>query len=676
MIKKCKNIISLISLVALLFVGNPINIRAIDNIDIDTYGINTTIKSIKYDFNNNSSKVNEFSMKIPKGVSIRNVSLGVGNVVEYSYDKNTQMLTVKVDNGKENKTYNDYQSSKYVSDWDLSSTNSFSSYYYYSDSSGYSGSIYKDGTSYVYSGSYTAAQEKTVTDYELSTGPNFSYSSSIYYSSGGYTGYLYKSGSPTYYSGSTSSKTVSGQNATTRSYDVKKNDSNDSGNGSIIESNVLSMAMRNNGWSYSDKYSYSDSSGYSGSLSANYSTRMTGAVSVSEYPLLPTGKWRGSVEVTRSFSGTVTADTRTMKQSYSGTVTKPAVDTRTWRQDYYGKVYKGGYDYSYDYAILIEYESDVLDVNITPSQTTWTNEDIVLTVNSGSNFFKSIKAITSSLSQTEYNQRPVTYRVTSNGTYSFKAFDTIGNEVSNSYTVSNIDKASPIVNYSLSPTTSWTRDEITVNINAIDTLSGVDYIILPNNNIVYDTKVSVTVSKNSSLKFIVVDKANNRTTLIINVSNIDNEGPIINYEKRFENNVGYIDLNVVDLGSGLDSVILPNGEKTLNGELTYTVNNNGFYQVSASDKLGNTSTIIIGFDKISTGDVISGIDRIEYKLEGATTKDWTIYNGPFYIQNEGITNIVAKAYDKAGNVSKEVYSQVKIDKSSPINNEVKIELIF
>lgn len=676
MIKKCKKIISLISLVALLFVGNPINIRAVDNIDIDTYGINTTIKTIKYDFNNNSSKANEFSMQIPKGVSIRGISLGVGNVLSSTYNKDTQMLTVKVDNGKENKTYNYYQSSKYVSDWDTSSTNSFSSYYSYSDSYGYSGSIYKDGSSYVNSGSYTAAQTKTVTDYALSTGPFFSYPSSISYNSGGYSGSLSKSGSPTFYSGSTSSKTVSGQNATTRSYDVKKNDANDSGNGSIIESNVLRMSMSNNGWSYSDKYSYSDTSGYTGSLSANYSARMTGAVPVSEYPILASGKWRGSVEVSRSFSGTVTADTRTMKQSYSGTVTKPAVDTRVWRQDYYGKVYKGGYDYSYDYSIIVEYEADVLDVTITPSSTTWTKEDVVLTVNSGSNFFKSIKAITSSLSQTEYNQRPVSYKVSSNGIYSFKAFDTMGSEISNSYTVSNIDKSSPTVNYSISPTTSWTRNELTVNVSAFDNLSGVDYIILPNNNIVYDTKVSVTVSKNSSLKFVAVDKVDNRTTMIINVSNIDDEGPIINYEKRFENNVGYIDLNVVDLGSGLDYVILPNGEKTLNGELTYTVNNNGFYQVSASDKLGNTSTIIIGFDKITSGEVVSGIDRIEYKLEGATTKDWTVYSGPFYIQNEGITNIIARAYDKAGNISKEVYSQTRIDKSSPINNEVKIELVL
>ena len=97
------------------------------------------------------------------------------------------------------------------------------------------------------------------------------------------------------------------------------------------------------------------------------------------------------------------------------------------------------------------------------------------------------------------------------------------------------------------------------------------------------------------------------------------------------------------------------------------------YCVSVIDNANNVLNKYITINDLSS-DVSSGIDRIEYKLSGATTKDWTTYDKPFYISNEGITYITARSYDKAGNVSTEATSEVKIDKTSPTNNKIKIQL--
>ena len=69
-------------------------------------------------------------------------------------------------------------------------------------------------------------------------------------------------------------------------------------------------------------------------------------VSVTEYPKLENGKWRGCIAVTRS---------------YSGTVTKP--ETTWYTQDYSGTVYKAGYDDVYSYNITVNYEKRPLHPN-------------------------------------------------------------------------------------------------------------------------------------------------------------------------------------------------------------------------------------------------------------------------------------------------------------------------
>jgi len=59
------------------------------------------------------------------------------------------------------------------------------------------------------------------------------------------------------------------------------------------------------------------------------------------------------------------------------------------------------------------------------------------------------------------------------------------------------------------------------------------------------------------------------------------------------------------------------------------------------------------------------VHRTEYKLEGDTVQDWTVYTSTFNITNIGVTTITAKTYDHAGNVSAERISTVRIDRTAP-----------
>ena len=67
-------------------------------------------------------------------------------------------------------------------------------------------------------------------------------------------------------------------------------------------------------------------------------------------------------------------------------------------------------------------------------------------------------------------------------------------------------------------------------------------------------------------------------------------------------------------------------------------------------------------------DELSGLSKIEYKLEGATTKGWTEYDGEITISNSGKTTIYARAEDNVYNQSNPVSAEVWVDNVAPTGN--------
>ena len=92
----------------------------------------------------------------------------------------------------------------------------------------------------------------------------------------------------------------------------------------------------------------------------------------------------------------------------------------------------------------------------------------------------------------------------------------------------------------------------------------------------------------------------------------------------------------------------------------------------AEDRAGNQNYQIKSFT-ITEGMEDAPVKSIEYRLRGATTKDWTRYEDPFYIKEEGVTFVDVRVEDEAGNITNHT-QDVKLDKTKPVNVEAIISL--
>ena len=263
--------------------------------------------------------------------------------------------------------------------------------------------------------------------------------------------------------------------------------------------------------------------------------------------------------------------------------------------------------------------------------------------------------------------------------YSYKVHDS-RNMITEKTITAKIDKTKPTINVANIPTT-YTKEDVILNIDFSDSLSGIKEVLLPNGRISGDGKKEISieypVSENGQLTFVVTDMAGNSTTKVVNTDKIDKINPTITYTKEVAANKlsGFINISLSDNLSDIDYLVLPDNTKVYNvSNYKYPIKSNGNYYFLVYDKAGNKNFVNVSVNELLTNITPSEIDRIEYKLEGATIQNWTVYNSPFIITNEGITTIRARAYDKAGNLSDEKTSIVKIDKTKPINNSIIIQL--
>lgn len=285
-------------------------------------------------FEPSSSRTMTATVNLPGIYEIESISVDTGNVTGVVVDGGVK-VTVS-DGAYVYRDWDDYLYSKQVSSYKESGSDSFNNSISYSEG-GYSGILYKDGSSRVVSGDYTPSDTKYVTN-----------QTSSYYNSGGY-------------SGSLDGDVVSGSYTPAHSR-------HESGYGG---SYTWGHAENYNTVTYVSQASrkpntaskYYNSGGYSGYL---YYREWPGTHPNSpKYisPTFPDKAWAGTYIYrylnNYEWSGTVTkpaSDTRVYR--YSGFVTKPSVDTRVYRQDYSGTIYKGGYtNHKYGYTVTIKYKT-------------------------------------------------------------------------------------------------------------------------------------------------------------------------------------------------------------------------------------------------------------------------------------------------------------------------------
>ena len=89
-----------------------------------------------------------------------------------------------------------------------------------------------------------------------------------------------------------------------------------------------------------------------------------------------------------------------------------------------------------------------------------------------------------------------------------------------------VDSTAPTVSHTITPT-AWTNKDVTINITAKDSYSGLKNITLPNGSTVTSETASYTVTSNGTYVFKATDNSGNIKTHNVTITNIDKTAPSI-----------------------------------------------------------------------------------------------------------------------------------------------------
>ncbi|WP_168120001.1 Ig-like domain-containing protein [Paenibacillus sp. HB172176] len=221
----------------------------------------------------------------------------------------------------------------------------------------------------------------------------------------------------------------------------------------------------------------------------------------------------------------------------------------------------------------------------------------------------------------------------------------------------------------------------------------------------YSGTITVNAEGTTEIEARTVDNAGNISELASAQVRIDKTAPtapVVTPSETTWTNSESVDVAITggaDGGSGVNRV-----EYSLSGAttkswtaysdaLTITAEGETTISARAIDNVGNVSGVATGLvkiDRASPGDPVispasggwsasavqvtvapaadsggSGVNRVEYKLSGAMTRNWTTYSAELTISAEGETTIEARAIDNAGNISGIAVAAERIDVSKP-----------
>ena len=299
-------------------------------------------------------------------------------------------------------------------------------------------------------------------------------------------------------------------------------------------------------------------------------------------------------------------------------------------------------------------------VELTPSTTDWTKDNITLTATAtdndgGSGISPTNSAYSWDNQQTWTNTK--TKEVTANGTYTIYVRDRAGNIASKSVTVSNIDKTAPTINVTAS-TTNLTKDNVTLTITATDSQSNLaDQPYSWDNQQTWTVARTKEVTANGTYTVYVRDKAGNVANKSITVNNIDKTLPTVNITPSTKNwtkeNITLtISVNNAQESLGLDDKPYSWDGTNWGTSTTKEITTNGTYTIYVKNKVG---TIV---EKSIT---ISNIDKTAPTVNvTSNTTNWT----------KGNVTLTVTATDNQSNLSEQPYSWDKTNWGTSTTKEV------
>jgi len=248
-----------------------------------------------------------------------------------------------------------------------------------------------------------------------------------------------------------------------------------------------------------------------------------------------------------------------------------------------------------------------------------------------------------------------------------------------------VDRTPPTGTHTLTPNT-WTNGNVKITVKATDTQTGVKGITLPNGSFVQGDTANYTVSANGTYTFKLTDNTGNTGNYSVSVANIDKIKPSIslaNTNKKWTSQNVAIDFTTADGQSGVQKVLLPNGQTVTTAKGKYNVSQNGTYKFIVYDVAGNYTS-----EKI----VIANVDKVPPTLKLEARTDWVsdkviikwqsqdnesgvlkmklpnnTYNssttGEYTVTENGTYTFVV--YDNVGNQTTKTISVNNIDKIAP-----------
>lgn len=201
-------------------------------------------------------------------------------------------------------------------------------------------------------------------------------------------------------------------------------------------------------------------------------------------------------------------------------------------------------------VIVENIDTESPKLNLNQSTIEWTNEDVTITVDSIDNI--GISHIILPNNQKVYDSS-YDYVVNSNGTYEFSVVDLAGNITKESIEIKNIDKNPPIIaNYD--DLVTVTHQIITLDLSAIETLSEIYKVTLPNEEEIIEPSENIIeyeVEYNDTYTFTIINKAGNSVNIDVEVDALRDK-PIDN---NTNNNSGSGNNST---SNNTSSVVIPN----------------------------------------------------------------------------------------------------------------------
>ena len=317
-----------------------------------------------------------------------------------------------------------------------------------------------------------------------------------------------------------------------------------------------------------------------------------------------------------------------------------------------------------------------------------TNKNLIVTL-------KTSEAIKTPKGWTKVSDTIYTKKYTRNTTEEVEIEDLAGNKSTVKIEITNIDKTAPTAEVIYS-TTEPTNKNITV------TLKTSEAVTLSNEGSwrkVSDTEFRKVFPANTTQEVEMTDKAGNKSTVKIEITNIDKIAPVATITKS--NNDKATNEDVIVTLTTNETILTPAGWTEVansNGtEFTKVYSENGKYEVTVVDKAGNETlvkfevkridkeapilTVISpnkyqlevgseyvdkGYSAYDTVDKdVTNLIKITYQFQAKGTSTWPFV--PTLDTNKlGTYKVIYTAYDKAGNMTKGTRVVQIVDTTSPL----------